>query len=197
MAIDSSLVANNTSAAGGGLQQDYVNPYIFPPGEVLIYDTLFEGNVASQIGGGISAATCNSMGLQNVNFSGNLGGFALAPCPLEAVALLSDVMPVHATAPKGGAFRFGGDGTPGQNAVSMQSCYFTNSAADYGGAVYADVGALGSLDACVFTSNTAKAAGGALLADDESAVSLTSCLFQGNGDYSNLGAPEVVAAWRP
>ena len=96
-----------------------------------------------------------------------------------------------ATAPKGGGCRFGGDGTPGVNVVYMQSCFFTDSAADYGGALYADVGAVGSLDTCVLSSNTAKAAGGALLADDASAVSLTGCLLQGNGDYSDLGAPQV------
>ena len=77
--LDGCTVSNNTSAAGGGMQQDYVSPYGFPPGEVTITNSVFEGNVASQIGGGISAATSLSMTLQNVNFSGNLGVF-LVPC---------------------------------------------------------------------------------------------------------------------
>lgn len=72
------LVANNTSVAGAGLQLDQVEAGGYPPASVVATDTVFEGNVASQTGGAISAASMDLLLLTNVNLTSNVGAFPLA-----------------------------------------------------------------------------------------------------------------------
>jgi predicted outer membrane repeat protein len=67
------VVANNTAAAGGGLQIDKQAGGGNVPAYFKATNCQFDDNVATGTGGGISAATCDQIVLNNVTFEGNLG----------------------------------------------------------------------------------------------------------------------------
>lgn len=68
------LIADNTSPAGAGLQTDRE----YSPGDVydatfVITDSTVSGNIATQTGGGMSAASMDLLSMTNVTFTRNKG----------------------------------------------------------------------------------------------------------------------------
>jgi hypothetical protein len=68
------LVANNTAAAGAGIQIDK-SPGSggLVPAYLQAIDSIIQGNVATDTGGGITAATCDQIVLNNATFEYNIG----------------------------------------------------------------------------------------------------------------------------
>jgi predicted outer membrane repeat protein len=192
--MTSCTIANNTAAAGAGLQFDAAtNTYTaVPPTLGSLTNLVFQGNVATVQGGGLATGSSFDLTLTNVNFTGNSGArtaaFRLFSCGERCTATPCGAG--HA-APRGGGVWIAGDGVPGLDYASMTSCSFTQNAADYGGGLYADAGTLLSLSACTFASNTAKAGGGGLTANDASSLQISDCAFTGNGVLSDNDPPLV------
>ncbi len=67
-------VANNSAAAGAGIQIDK-SPGSggVVPAYLQATDSTIQGNVATGTGGGIVAATCDQIVLTNITFSNNIG----------------------------------------------------------------------------------------------------------------------------
>ncbi len=76
------VVANNSAAAGAGIQIDK-SPGSggLVPAYLQATNSIIQGNVATDTGGGITAATCDQIVLSNVTFRNNIG----AACQSDGV----------------------------------------------------------------------------------------------------------------
>ena len=189
------LIANNTSPAGAGLQTDREYSYgVVNDATFVLTGCTLSGNIATQTGGAMSAASMDLLSMSNVTFTHNIGMDSsvharLGPVPDPPAHRPQASALCRGAANQGGALWFGGMGP--NNLTSMTGCSFSDNSADYGGAIYASSGALGIISASTFTSNMAKSGGAAVLADDNSRLLISGCAFTMNGNNTVADPPLV------
>ena len=74
------LIANNTSPAGAGLQTDReYSPGVVNNATWVMTGSTLTGNIATQTGGAMSAASMDLLSMNNVTFTRNIG-MQCQPC---------------------------------------------------------------------------------------------------------------------
>ena len=180
---------DNTARSGAGVGCEFASP--------MLVECVFEGNIATQHGGGMDCRSGPGACLIRCTFSDNTANTGGGMSCSGNSAQLTDCNFSDNSASFGGGLSFEG-GYP-----TLSSCRFKGTSSSLGGGVYCR-NSFPTITDCMFLDNTAAYAnsglGGGMYFRDGSSPTLTRCTFSGNytdrhggGIYSTLSStPNLI-----